>query len=327
MQPLCFDPILKRIRWGDRRLGTVLGKPIGPENDYAESWELVDYGDDQSVVAEGSFRGWTLSRLVKEQGSALLGRHHGLAQFPLLVKFIDAMDRLSVQVHPDDESARRLGVGSNGKTESWVILDAQPGSRIYAGLEPGVDRESLRQHLERGTVEECLFSFPARAGDCIFVRAGTVHTIGEGILLVEIQQTSNVTFRLYDWGRLGTKGKPRPLHIKEAMECIDFQLGPVKPVVARPVADGGGQSEEVIRCDDFVLRRHRLTKPLELPHDDRFRILIPLLGTIEIAAANYCKRFAVGATVLVPADSDSVVVSPAGAPPAKSPNVLEAFLP
>jgi mannose-6-phosphate isomerase len=323
MQPLCFEPILKRIRWGDRRLGTVLGKPIGPENDYAESWELVDYGDEQSVVAAGPFRGWTLSRLVKEQGEVLLGRHRGLARFPLLVKFIDAMDRLSVQVHPDDQSARRLGVGPNGKTETWVILDAQPGSRIFAGLKPGVDRQSLAKHLERGTVEECLHSFPAKSGDCVFIGAGTVHTIGEGILLAEVQQTSNVTFRLYDWGRLGTDGKPRPLHIQEAMQCIDFGLGPVNPVVARVVADESDRPEELVRCEHFVLRRHHLAQPLALPHDERFRILMPLAGAVDVEAPGYRKRSAVGGTILIPADSQGVVVSPA----AGASTLLEAFLP
>jgi mannose-6-phosphate isomerase len=324
---LIFEPILKRIRWGGRRLGTVLGKPLGPENDYAESWELADYGDDQSVVAEGPFCGWTLSRLVAEEGPALLGRDRGLSQFPLLVKFIDAMDRLSVQVHPDDEAARRLDVGTNGKTESWVILDAKPDSLIFAGLKPGVDRASLQHHLEQGTVEQCLYSYPARAGDCVFVRAGTVHAIGEGILLVEVQQTSNVTFRLFDWGRLGTDGKPRPLHIKESLECIDFDLGPVKPVSPRVIAEESDRPQELVRCEDFVLRRHRLVRPLAISHDERFCIIIPLAGAIEVSADGYKKVFRLGSTVLVPADATRVVISPADASGPDSPTVLEAFLP
>jgi mannose-6-phosphate isomerase len=327
MQPLTFEPILKRIRWGGRRLGTVLGKPVGPEDDYAESWELADYERDQSIVAEGPYRGWTLSRLVAEEGAALLGRHRGLARFPLLIKFIDAMDRLSVQVHPDDQAAQRLGVGPNGKTEAWVILDAAPQSRIFAGLKPGVDRQSLAAHLERGTVEECLHSYPAKSGDCVFIRAGTVHTIGDGILLAEVQQTSNVTFRLYDWGRLGTDGKPRPLHIKEAMECIDFDLGPVDPVIPRLVADESDRPEELVRCEHFVLRRHRLAQPLALPHDDRFRILIPLSGAVDVEAPGYRKRLAVGGTILIPADATGVVLSSAESSKVGPATLLEAFLP
>ena len=135
MQPLTFSPILKRIRWGGRRLGTLLGKPLGPETDYAESWEIVDHGDDQSTVAAGPFAGWTLKKLVKERGTELFGRHAGRRQFPLLVKFLDANDRLSLQVHPNDVQAKQFDPSENGKTEAWVIVHADPGSRLVCRSE------------------------------------------------------------------------------------------------------------------------------------------------------------------------------------------------
>ncbi len=231
LYPLRFEPILRRLIWGGRRLGTVLHKPIGDGNDYAESWELSDYRDAVSVVNEGELAGTTLRDLVHHRrrellGPALLGHH----QFPLLVKFIDAREVLSVQVHPDDEKGKRLA-GDNGKTETWVVVGAEPGSLIYAGLKSGVTREQFGKAIEAGRVEPLLHRFPAQPGDCIMIEAGTVHAIGAGVLLAEIQQMSDATFRVYDWGRVGADGRPRELHIREALESIDFSRGPVNPMI------------------------------------------------------------------------------------------------
>jgi len=172
--PLQFSPLLKRIRWGGRRLGTRLGKPLGPENDYAESWELVDHGQDQSRVISGPWTGRTLQELVQREAKTLLGTQAGLEQFPLLVKFLDAHDRLSVQVHPNDRQAAAAIPGERGKTEAWVILEAEPEAYVFAGLKPGVDRAALARAVETGTVEQCLHRLEVRPGDCIFIPAGTV---------------------------------------------------------------------------------------------------------------------------------------------------------
>ncbi|MBS0265706.1 MAG: class I mannose-6-phosphate isomerase, partial [Planctomycetes bacterium] len=217
MGPLKFTPLLKRIRWGGRRLGELLGKALGNESDYAESWEICDHGVDQSRVASGPFAGLTLQELVQQQGHQLFGPGCIETQFPLLIKFLDANDRLSVQVHPNDEQAHAFLPWERGKTEAWVILSADPGSCVYAGLKSGVTRESLMQALQAGSVEECLHKLPVAPGDCIFVPAGTVHAIGEGIVLAEVQQSSNLTFRLFDWNRLGQDGRPRQLHIEESL--------------------------------------------------------------------------------------------------------------
>ena len=264
--PLQFTPLLKRIRWGGRRLGTHLGKTLGPENDYAESWELVDHGDDQSRVISGSWAGRTLHELVRDEGAALLGAQAGLGQFPLLVKFLDANDRLSVQVHPNDQQAAAAIPGERGKTEAWVILEAEPQACVFAGLKPGVDRPALAQAVAAGTVEECLHRVAVKPGDCIFIPAGTVHALGEGVLLAEVQQSSDITYRLHDWNRLGPDGRPRPLHIEASLECTDFSRGPVDPQVPQPLPPWGPIARErLVHADYFILDRLQGTGTGTLP--------------------------------------------------------------
>ena len=322
MQPLQFTPLLKRIRWGGRRLGSKLGKPIGGEHDYAESWELCDHGADQSLVAQGPLRGQSLQRLILEHPREIFGQHAALRQFPLLMKFLDANDRLSVQVHPNDEQARVYDPRENGKTEAWVIIDAEPGSRIFAGLADGVDRTTLERALKAGDVEQCLQSLDVAAGDCVFIPAGTVHAIGEGVLLAEVQQSSDLTFRLYDWGRVGTDGKPRELHLEQALACIDFDREPVRKATPTLVANGTGRVEEVVRCPYFVIRRHLTSQPFALPADDRCHILTVLRGSLDLFAGDASLPLRLGETVLLPATA-----LPARLVPAGDVTLLETFLP
>src|SRR5579864_5723002 len=287
LYPLQFEPILKRLIWGGRRLATILNKSLGQESDYAESWEVSDYGDDVSRVTNGPLAGMSLRSLVRERGAELFGQAMGPChQFPLLVKFLDANRVLSVQVHPDDERGRRLA-GDNGKTETWVIVHAEPGSLIYAGLCPGVTRASFAAALETGQVEPLLHRFEARAGDCIMIPAGTVHAIGAGVVLAEIQQMSDATFRVYDWGRVDASGQPRKLHLAEALESTNFDAGPVNPIVptAEPIASG--QRERLSHCRYFALERLRLTAPTAVGagSNDRFTILIGLAGSGELRHA------------------------------------------
>ncbi len=328
MTPLRFQSLLKRIRWGGSRLGSVLQKPIGDEGDYAESWEFSDYGVDQSVVNGGPFDGKALGEIVSEFGTDLFGRHAGLDQSPLLVKFLDASDRLSVQVHPDDTLAELFSPGENGKTESWVIIDAEPGAVIYAGLKPGVDSVQLQEHLADGTVEECIHTIPVKAGDCVLIPAGTVHAIGEGILLAEVQQMSNITFRLHDWGRVGADGQPRELHITESLKCIDFTRGPISPVTPRPIVefredfDATYETVELINCPYFVLHRHRGSAPFAPVTRDRFHALMVLDGAGYLACGEDSFALEKGQSILVPAVSDPAQIVPDG-----EITVLDAFLP
>ncbi len=309
MSPLVFRPILKRIRWGGRRLGDLLNKPIGPEADYAESWEVADHGDDQSIVTRGEYSGQTLHALVERQNVPLFGRHAGQQQFPLLVKFLDASDVLSVQVHPDDRLAKEFDPQENGKTEAWVILDAAPAGELYAGLKAGVTADDLRAALAAGTVESLLHRINIQAGDCVFVPAGTVHAIGAGVLLAEIQQSSDLTFRLYDWGRVGSDGQPRELHIEPALRCINFDRGPVGPVEPT-VLESDHTLEELVRSPQFVLRRHQAREPFAMGQDDAFHVLMSLSGSGRLLCDDATVDLPRGQSVLLPAERSEAVIYP-----------------
>lgn len=304
--PLRFEPILKRLIWGGRRLGSALSKPIGPESDYAESWEVSDHAHGVSVVADGPLRGVSLRDLVRQHPAELLGpRLAGLLQFPLLLKFLDAHQVLSVQVHPTDEQARQL-VNDNGKTEAWVVIDADPGSWIYAGLKEGVTRDDFAKALDAGRVEPLLHRFEARPGQCIFVPAGTVHAIGAGVLLAEIQQMSDATFRVDDWGRVGPDGKPRQLHLREAMIATNFDRGPVNPVSGLIEARTWGIREVLIRCPYFALERWRLTGRASIGSASRFTIVVGLGGNAVVGSA----RLDFGQSLLLPAALGAVTIEP-----------------
>lgn len=312
MEPLSFFPLLKRLRWGGRRLATELHKSLGPETDYAESWEICDLDDAQSVVTQGPWAGWTLHRLVREHGGELLGVHAGLPQFPLLLKFLDACDRLSVQVHPDDRQAARYRPGAFGKTEAWVILDAEPRACVYAGLRHGVDRATLSRALDAGTVEDCLHRLTVAPGDCVFIPAGTVHALGEGVLLAEVQQVSDLTFRLFDWNRTGSDGQPRPLHIAESLDCTDFSRGPVWPVEPRLVSQREDHTcAELVRCTYFTILRHTATAAFAYRAADRCRLLMGLEGAGQLASGGHAWSLRRGETLLLPAQCPEVVLNPA----------------
>jgi len=321
LYPFKFRPLLKRYLWGDRRLGTVLGKPLGEGSDYAESWEVVDHGEDQSIVANGPLAGTALAELVAQHGAELFGRHAPQSSFPLLFKFLDCQQNLSVQVHPDDAAAARLDQADLGKTEAWVILDAQPGSRVYAGLKFGFDRAALAREVQRGRTELCLNWFEPRVGDCIFIPAGTVHALGAGLLVAEIQQSSDTTYRLFDWNRVGPDGKPRPLHVEQALAAIDYSVHMVAP--ARPKPTSQAQVERLVACDKFVLDRWRIDGVRSLATDDRFHILSVLAGELLVGAADAIRPLGsttsdqvsiisliAGQTLLVPASASELTVAP-----------------
>lgn len=314
MPPLRLQPLFKQRPWGGQRLAQQWHKPDASTTGWAESWEVVDLGDNQSRVVCGPFDGQSLHDLVRERSIELLGRHASCQQFPLLFKFLDAAETLSVQVHPNDAQAATLAPGQLGKSEAWVILAAEPNRRLFVGLKPGVDRATLERHLDVGTVEQCLHSIPARVGDMISVPAGTVHAIGAGIALAEIQQPSDVTFRLFDWNRPDTHGHLRPLHIEQALQCIDFSLGPVSPLVPRRLDANNGLTEELIQTEHFAWRRHMLSgSPFQLPTDDRCRILSLIDGHVQIVSSSGREPLAAGHSLVIPATCGSVVIEPTSA--------------
>lgn len=318
--PLRFEPILKRYVWGGRRLATLLGKPLAPDEHCAESWEVCDLGTDQSRVAAGPLAGRTLGELVRDWGRELLGRHHPQPQFPLLFKFLDTDSALSVQVHPDDERAARLDPPQLGKSEAWVVLAAEPDSVIYAGLKRGFDRAALVREVARGTCELCLHRIEPRPGDCVYLPAGTVHALGAGLLVAEIQQSSDVTWRLFDWNRPGPDGKPRELHVREALDAIDYGLGPIDVQMSQPAGQPG--RERLVTCDKFLLDRWRLDAPADLGGDGRFHIIAVLSGQAELAGDPAAAPLAIGQTALLPAASGPTQIVPNG--PVE---LLDAYLP
>lgn len=308
--PLRFEPLFRRYLWGGRRLGTVLGKLIGEEDDYAESWEIVDHGNDQSVVAAGPLAGKTLHELIAEYPSDLLGRHAHHDQFPLLFKFLDCNRTLSVQVHPNDEQGATLDPPDLGKTEAWVVLAAGPESKVYAGLKPGVTRNELALAIERGECEKYLHEFEPQVGDCVFIKAGTVHALGAGLLIAEIQQASDTTFRLFDWNRVDAEGKPRQLHVAESLAVADFDRGPVAPQT--PTRTDELNRERLVECDKFVLDRVAFVKPQEIGGDDRFHLIVPLVGAITVEGDPSGKNLTLGQTCLIPAAAGQVVLASSG---------------
>lgn len=310
LHPLRFRPVLRKYIWGGRRLETSLGKALPPGNDWAESWEICDHGADQSVVEFGPLAGTTLGDLVGQRGTDLLGRHYPQRQFPLLLKFLDADQTLSVQVHPDDARAATLDPPDLGKTEAWVVLEAEPQSRIYAGLKPGVDRDTLTAAMRNGRCQDCLHSFAPSPGDCVFLPAGTVHALGAGLLVAEIQQSSDVTYRLFDWNRLGPDGRPRPLHVERALDAIDFNRGPVEPQQPRPTERP--QVVRLVECDRFVWDRGEFDAPLTTVGDGRCHILAVLAGAVRIEGDPAGTALSRGGTALLPASLGTVAIVPQG---------------
>ena len=260
--PLTFVPQFKDYLWGGRSLERLFGRKL-PDGPVAESWEISGHPAGVSVVDSGPLAGRDLPGLVAEFGTQLVGRRGrdsvARGAFPLLVKLLDASHALSVQVHPDDHYASAHGLGEPGKTEMWYILDAEPGARIIHGLTPETDRDALRGAVAEGRVQDCLNRVRVRRGDSILVPAGTVHGILSGIVLVEIQQCSDTTYRIYDWDRLGPDGRPRELHIERALDVIHFEGAEPAPVEPRLADVQDGVRREVIaHCDHFVVERFQL---------------------------------------------------------------------
>ncbi|MGA2620888.1 MAG: type I phosphomannose isomerase catalytic subunit [Thermoguttaceae bacterium] len=310
LPPLRFRPLFRRYLWGNRRLGTCLGKPIGPGDDYAESWEICDRGQDQSIVQNGPLAGTSLGELVRRRGPELLGRHHPQPRFPLLVKFLDAARALSVQVHPNDAQAAALTPPDVGKTEAWVVLAAEPGSLIYAGLKPGVARADLAQAIGRRTCDQLLHRFQPQPGDCVFLPAGTVHALGQGLLVAEVQQPSDTTYRLYDWGRLGLDGRPRALHVEQGLAVVDFERGPVDPQPPQPTSRQW--ITRLAGCDKFMLDRWALDRPHTLRGQGCCHVLCVLEGCVRIEGDPTADPLRMGGVVLIPASIGDVRLLPDG---------------
>lgn len=247
-QALRFNPIYQTRVWGGRLLRDALGRSLPPGEPVGESWEIVDRPEAQSVVAGGSLAGCSLRELIATRGAEIMGPAWPASRpFPILVKWLDCRERLSLQVHPPAAVAPALG--GEPKTENWYIAQSSPSAELIVGLKRGVTRAQFEQALAAQTVEQCVHHFPVAAGDSILVRSGQVHAIDAGNLILEIQQNSDTTYRVYDWGRVGLDGRPRQMHIAESLRSIDWQDFEPAPLRAAPT------SGVIADCAEFRIRR------------------------------------------------------------------------
>jgi mannose-6-phosphate isomerase len=312
MLPLVFTPYLRPQVWGGRALAEAFGKRLPPVGDFGESWEISGQAHHVSAVAEGPFAGANLNELCVDYRAELFGLNHPRrAAFPFLVKLLDCERLLSVQVHPNDATAAKLLGEPNGKTEAWVVLQAGPDAVIYAGLKKGVTPSSLRRHLDEDTVQECLHSFKPQVGDCLFVPAGLVHAVGGGVVMAEVQQTSDATFRLFDWNRVDPRtGVKRPLHVEESLASIDFALGPRAPEPRQPLdaAPPGVSGERFVHCpyfrlDGFEFASERIVEAFLPCPPGELTIWMAASGRLRLEGHDYVREFSAGETVLVPASA------------------------
>ncbi len=286
--PLQFAPVFMERIWGGRRLENRYGKRLPPAAKIGESWEITDRPEAQSVVLHGPLRGKTLHELWENHRREIFGVLPESERFPLLIKLLDAHEKLSIQVHPPAHLAAEMG--GEPKTEFWYIADATDDAELFIGLRNSSSRERFVQAIQNGDVSSQVYQIPVKTGDALLLASGRLHAIGAGNLIVEIQQNSDTTFRVFDWNRVDSTGKPRKLHLAEALRCIDFEDR--EPPLLKP--DG----ELLVRTPLFEIQQWNVTDRRELAPRGRFAILFCLEG--EIVSAGI--RIAAGEFALIPAE-------------------------
>ena len=299
-QPLIFEPLFMERVWGGRRLEMLFGKRLPAGVRVGESWELVDREEAQSVVHTGPLRGQTLNELWRDHHEPVFGKNTPAVtkRFPLLFKLLDAQERLSVQVHPPARVARVLN--GEAKTEMWYVADTYLDADIFAGLKAGVVREDFERALREGKVAEKIHHIAMKPGDTFFIPSGRIHAIGAGNVIVEVQQNSDTTYRVFDWNRLGLDGKPRQLHVEESMQSIDFN--DIEPTGSQPSA------ETLAKCEYFEVQKWNLQSPREAFDEGKFAVFTMLSGEVECGGS----RFKAGDFFLVPSSQADPVVKPVG---------------
>jgi mannose-6-phosphate isomerase len=323
LYPFKFRPRFLDKIWGGRKLETVLGKPIPPNQFIGESWELYDFppgavdpagGWLSPEVADGPLAGRTLHWLIGEFGQALHGGvpllwPHG--QFPILIKFLDARENLSVQVHPDRAYAASHP-GCHLKAEAWYVIQSDPGAKVYMGLKPGASREQFADAIAAGAVEQLINAVPVKPGQCFYLPSGTLHALGGGVLVAEVQTPSDTTFRVFDFNRIDpATGKPRKLHVEEALACINFDRPSQPPQPRRHVGGSFSMVTRLASCPYFNLEKVRLAEGVEQPLGyDQPVVWIMLEGQARIKLDGLGDPFTFGKgdTVLLPAEMRNPII-------------------
>ncbi len=314
MYPLKFKTIFKSVVWGGEKIAPFKGVETDQHN-IGESWELSGVKGNESVVAEGELAGKTVAELAAEYKGELLGQkvyEKTGTEFPLLVKFIDARDDLSIQVHPDDKLSAERHNGSKGKTEMWYVVQADEKAHLMSGLTKNITPEEYASKVDDNTVTEVLHDYNVKAGDVFFLPAGRIHSIGSGCFIAEIQQTSDITYRIYDFGRKGLDGKPRELHTELSKAAIDYT---VLPDYKTAYTEKQNEENEIVSCEYFTTSLYDLDKPVtkEVKSLDSFLIVICTEGKGSLTdSEGNTVSLRQGETVLVPACTGSVTFTPEG---------------
>lgn len=290
MYPMKLIAPCKDYLWGGTRLRDEYGKKSDADK-VAESWELSCHKDGKSVIAEGEYKGLTLDEYIEKVGKSVLGTNcERFEYFPILIKLIDAKDNLSVQVHPDNEYAMKVE-GEYGKTEMWYIVDCNEGAELLYGFKKEITPEEFAKRIADNTLLEVTNNVPVHKGDVFFIEAGTLHAIGKGILIAEIQQNSNTTYRIYDYGRVGADGKPRELHVEKACQVTDLvpPTRPTKPMGER--IDKGGYNETLLAtCEYFNVNKLVIDTEAKLTAGEKsFNSLLVLEGSLEVDGVSFVK--------------------------------------
>ena len=299
LYPLTFEPVLMERVWGGRRLAELYGKTLPEDVPYGESWEITDRPEAVSVITNGPLAGRDLRWLMEHHRDALLGpaRDHD-GRFPLLIKILDSSQKLSLQVHPPPDKAAELN--GEPKTEMWYVADATPDADIFVGLKSGTTPEQFRTRIDDGTVADCFHRHLIKKGDVMFLPSGRVHALGAGSVIFEIQQNSNTTYRVFDWNRLGLDGRPRELHVDEAMKSIDFN--DVEPGLVSVPFDGSPLARRTIVEDPlFAVENWRLASSCEAGLGGRCQVIAALSGKSRLSAGDISIDLAPGRFALLPA--------------------------
>lgn len=310
--PLFFEPVFKETIWGGTRLQSLLAKPLPPGAAVGESWEITAYGNEQSVIANGPLATMTLEQAIQSASERVMGTSSQGCDFPLLVKFIDANDKLSIQVHPNDIQAVTNGWDQRGKTECWYIADAKPGARIIVGLKEGVSLEDVKSGVRSNTLEQLLNFIDIQSGDVLFIPAGTVHAILDGTLVYEIQESSNCTLRLYDWGRVDGQGNPRQLHVEQSLAVLQTDYHQSHKISPLLIGSAPGVSHALrVVCRYFAMEEFALQPQasLSLPRRGGFSIASVMRGTVVVEADGQTVELKTGTTTLIPAALGACVLT------------------